>query len=169
MTKTLRNLHRQMSYLTCIILTAISLTLCSCKTPPVPEPPMPAQTAAQTTTPPQSIETAPSILTSLSCAATPLGRYDANVIDQIKNNWYKLVESRPSPNSQPGKVIVTFTLHADGRITDLKIKENTTAPDLGDLCLLAVDRPSPFPPWPAAVVKELGSEIRNITFTFVYK
>lgn len=109
-----------------------------------------------------------STVSNLSAGASPLGQYDAKVIDAIKGAWLSILDERPTMAEQ-GEVVVFFRLHSDGRVTDLQIRRTTASELHASFCVLAIDRPAPFDPWPPAVKYQLGRPYRDITFTFFYQ
>jgi outer membrane biosynthesis protein TonB len=98
---------------------------------------------------------------------TSFGDYDREFIAAVQQCWYDLLEGR---NTVPGKVVVEFRLNYDGRITDLKVAENTTHnPMLELICKGAIDKPSPYRKWPTEMRRELKSDTRDVRFTFYYE
>ena len=66
-----------------------------------------------------------------------------------------------------GKVALEFHLHPDGRITDMKVLENTVDELLCLLCQRAILEPAPFAKWPMEMRRLIGED-REIKFTFFY-
>jgi hypothetical protein len=106
-------------------------------------------------------------LTSLDVKATPFGAYDAALIDAISHRWYSLLDARDYASDRRGKVVLQFSLHADGRVTGMNVAENTAGEVLGLICEKAVLDPAPFAAWPSDMRRMMG-ETRNIQFTFYY-
>ena len=67
-----------------------------------------------------------------------------------------------------GKVELQFLLNYDGRITEMKVLENTVTETLSLLCQKAVLDPAPFDKWPREMRLMVGEDFRRITFTFYY-
>ena len=99
--------------------------------------------------------------------ATPYGAYDSMLISMIRQHWYDLLDERSYALDSRGKVVLQFVLHPDGRITDMKVAENTAGEVLGIVCQKAVLDPAPFPAWPTEMRRLIGEE-RPIPFTFYY-
>jgi outer membrane biosynthesis protein TonB len=99
--------------------------------------------------------------------ATPYGAYDSALIAAVQQRWYALLDEREYALDSRGKVVLNFVLHPDGRVTDMKISENTTTDVLGIVCEKAVLDPAPFPAWPTDMRRLIGEE-RAIQFTFYY-
>ena len=101
--------------------------------------------------------------------ATPFGQYDAEFIAAVEQAWHNLLED---PNnrlaSRSGRVVVEFKLHADGRVTDLRSTGNEVGETHAILCERAIQDPVPYARWPADMRKAIGSNAREIRFTFFY-
>jgi hypothetical protein len=67
-----------------------------------------------------------------------------------------------------GRVVLQFHLNPDGRITDMKVLENTVGETLGLLCQKAVLDPSPFDKWPREMRLLVDKDYRDIQFAFYY-
>ena len=65
-------------------------------------------------------------------------------------------------------MVVQFHLNHDGRITEMKVLDNTVSETLSLLCQKAVLDPAPFDKWPREMRLMVGAEFRRITFTFYY-
>ena len=106
-------------------------------------------------------------LASLDTKATPFGEYDSALVAAISQRWFTLLDEREYASDSRGKVVLQFRLHYDGRVTDMKVDENTAGEVLGLICQKAVLDPAPFAAWPSDMRRTLG-DIRNIQFTFFY-
>ncbi len=106
-------------------------------------------------------------IASLDAKATPFGAYDAMLVEAISQRWFGLLDQRDYASDGRGKVVLQFVLHADGRITEMKVAEKTVNEVLGLICQKAVLDPAPFAPWPSDMRRVLG-DTRNIQFTFYY-
>jgi outer membrane biosynthesis protein TonB len=107
-------------------------------------------------------------LASLDTKATLFGAYDAALVEAIAQHWYSLLDDQAYASDSRGKVVLQFSLHYDGRVTDMNMAENTANDLLGLLCQKAVLDPAPFGAWPSDMRRTLG-DIRHIQFTFYYK
>jgi len=106
-------------------------------------------------------------ISSLDAKATPVGAYDAALVEAIAHCWYSLLDAQEYAADYRGKVVLQFHLHSDGRITDVNVSENTAGSIPGLLCETAVDKPSPYSPFPGELRRIVG-ETRSIQFTFYY-
>ena len=109
-----------------------------------------------------------SLVSSLNVRATPFGAYDAVIIAAVQNRWYYLLDSRDFARDRTGKVVLDFRLNYDGRITDMKVSENTVDELLCLLCQKAIYDPAPFGRWPSDLRRLVGADYREVRFTFYY-
>lgn len=102
---------------------------------------------------------------SFSAKGTPLGDYDARIVDAIRTKWYALLENRTSPR---GHVTIEFRLHSNGSVSHMK----TTEQDVGDLfaflCQNAIMTPAPYEKWSEEVRSAVRQDYRDVKFTFFY-
>jgi hypothetical protein len=106
-------------------------------------------------------------ITSLDAKATPFGAYDYAFIQAVQQRWFALLDQRDYASDSRGKVVLHFTLHFDGRITETSIVENTAGEVLGLICQKAVEDPAPYAQFPKEMRHQAG-DTRNIQFTFFY-
>src|SRR3989442_1637546 len=104
---------------------------------------------------------------SLDTKATIYGNYDWQLVAAIQSSWYRLLEEQGYAADYRGKVTLHFRLHYDGRITDLKIVENTAGSMPEWICKTAIEKPNPYDKFPGDMRRVVG-DIRSITFTFFY-
>jgi hypothetical protein len=109
-----------------------------------------------------------SIGSTLDVAASPLGSYDAEFIAAVQHCWFGLLEEQRYSLDRVGKVVVEFRLTADGRITDVKAVESDVGDIYTTICQLAITKPAPYKSWPADVRKMVGTNHRDVRFTFYY-
>ena len=108
------------------------------------------------------------LVPSFDAKATPFGVYDAAFIEAVTQRWYDLLDSRQFARDRSGKVILQFHLNYDGRISDMKVTENTVGDVLGYVCQKAVMDPAPYAKWPTDMREMMNADYREITFTFYY-
>src|SRR5262245_15541117 len=104
---------------------------------------------------------------SLDVKASPFGNYDAAFILAVQQRWFDLLEEHQF-TPRTGKVVLDFRLTYDGRITDMKVNDNTVGELLGWICQKAVQDPAPFTKWPSDMRKMVGADFREVRFTFFY-
>ncbi len=103
---------------------------------------------------------------SFTAVGTSYGDYDAEFIAAVQTRWYQLLETHEGP---PGRVVVQFTLLPTGRVTDLKVVENTVDDLSGVICSDAILDNAPYRPWPRQMQIDLGADHRDVRFTFYYE
>lgn len=105
--------------------------------------------------------------------ASPLGNYDLVLIQAVEQHWQNLLDEIRFSFDRHGRVVVSFRLHHDGRITNAQILENTVDDRqegiLGLICQKAITDPSPYPRWPPEVRRELAKDYRDCSFAFYYR
>ena len=106
--------------------------------------------------------------TAFDVKATGFGAYDRAFIDAVSSRWYALLDSMSYEGYRQGHVKIEFSLNYNGRITDLKIIENTVTESLSLLCRKAIEDPAPFEPWSREMRQAVAEDQRRITFTFYY-
>ena len=105
---------------------------------------------------------------SLDAKATPFGEYDRAIIEAVTQRWYDLLDSHRYAQDRAGKVTLSFKLMSDGTIIEMKPLENTVGDLLGYLCQESIEEAAPFGKWPPDMVRMIGANYREITFTFYY-
>ena len=106
--------------------------------------------------------------TALDAKATPFGEYDLAIIEAVQQHWYDLLDSHRYADDRTGKVQLVFKLKSDGTVIEVRIIENTVGDVLGYLCQDAVEEAGPFAKWPPDMVRMIGANYREVTFTFYY-
>jgi len=104
---------------------------------------------------------------ALDVKATPFGAYDAAFVRAVEQRWFSLLDSAPFVQ-RSGKVQVEFKLNSDGRITEMKVLDNEVGDILGLICQRAVMDPAPYAKWPSDMLRMIGGNSREVTFTFYY-
>jgi hypothetical protein len=99
--------------------------------------------------------------------ATPFGEYDQAFIAAVEQCWYRLLEDHRG-NQRSGRVVIDFKLNSDGRITDLNVQSNDSGEIYGMICQRAILDPAPYQKWPPEMLRAIGSNTREIRFTFYY-
>ncbi len=99
---------------------------------------------------------------------TTFGAYDAAFVAAVADRWYALLDQIKYDGYRPGRVVLEFQLHHDGRITELRVVESTVSDMLSLLCQKAVLDPAPYARWPREMRLMVGRDVRPIRFTFYY-
>ncbi len=108
------------------------------------------------------------LASSLDAMATPFGDYDRRIVDAIRSRWYDLLDSQQFASDRTGKATITFRLNPDGSVTEAKIASNTVGELLGYVCQEAIEQAAPFGAWSPEMRRTIGTNYREITFTFYY-
>lgn len=94
-----------------------------------------------------------------------MGEYSSRMMETIQAAWWISIER--SKVSQRGHVVIEFTLHRDGTVTDVKIIESSTDRRAAYLCKDSIVGRAPFDPWPEDMVGMFGeSQTGRITFHY---
>jgi hypothetical protein len=99
---------------------------------------------------------------------SPFYKYDSALVDAITKRWYDNLKALNFKPDKKGAVVVRFHLHTDGTVSNVEMLGNQagTVPALA--CERAIKNCSPFAPWPPDMVRMVGEDYREITFTFNY-
>ena len=108
------------------------------------------------------------VWSSLDVKSTAFGDYDRAIIEAVTQHWYDLLDSRRFAQDRTGKVILCFKLKSDGSIYEMRTLENTVGEMLGYVCQEAIEQSAPFAKWPPDMVRMIGENYRDISFTFYY-
>lgn len=105
---------------------------------------------------------------SLDVKSTQFGEYDRAIVEAVSQRWYDLLDSRRFADDRTGKVTLRFKLKSDGSVIEMETAENSVGELLGYLCQEAIEEAAPFGKWPPDMVRMIGANYREITFTFYY-
>lgn len=100
---------------------------------------------------------------------TPFNKYDSAIVAAVEKNWHDMLSTKAFKPNKTGKVVVRFQLNSDGTVSDIKILENQADALVGVACELAIKGCAPFDRWPLDMVRMVGQDYREITFTFYYQ
>ena len=101
--------------------------------------------------------------------ATPFGEYDRELIEAISTHWWDLLDRKEFSQDRTGKVVIQFTLHHDGRVSDVEVVRSDVGDLLSSVCRLAISRiPAPYAPWPTDMRRFYARDSLDMTFTFWY-
>jgi hypothetical protein len=93
--------------------------------------------------------------------------YFRNMADIVNDHWQELLKSQTWDVS--GKVVLSFRLHSDGTISDIKIKHNEVSDLLGNICVAALFVRWDFPIWTPEMRVARPDGFANLEFTFYYE
>jgi TonB family protein len=98
-----------------------------------------------------------------------IDEYDAALITKVENQWFQLLDERNYIAERTGTVVLSFTLNADGSVSDLRFVENTGDLALGLLCQSALKSGAPYPRWPEEKRQRIGTEHHTMELRFNYR
>ena len=102
---------------------------------------------------------------SVNAVGTPLGRYQKQMYDAVGARWYQHTAEKRDLISI-GTTRLTFTVDRSGRVTNLKVAENTANEAFAIVCLQSVQELK-LPPIPEDVASTLPSEGLQQELTFI--
>ncbi|HEX4350823.1 MAG TPA: hypothetical protein VH251_10565 [Verrucomicrobiae bacterium] len=105
---------------------------------------------------------------SLDVKATAFGDYDRELIEAVQQRWDDLLDNHRYAEDRDGKVTLRFKLKPDGTVIEMQTLENNVGEVLGYLCQEAIEEAAPFAKWPPDMGRMIGTNYRDITFTFYY-
>jgi outer membrane biosynthesis protein TonB len=106
-------------------------------------------------------------IAAFNVAGSPFGEYDKALIRAVQSRWYALI-SQNGLYERAGTVTLHFNLMQDGSVKDMEFKENSAGEILGLFCQKAVVDSAPFAPLPDNLRMLIGSDPREVNFTFYY-
>ncbi|MBX3747918.1 MAG: hypothetical protein KF833_21635 [Verrucomicrobiae bacterium] len=105
---------------------------------------------------------------SLEVRGTGFGAYDEALVAAVQNRWFALLHERRFAGGATGHVVVRFRLYDDGSVRIVEATEATVDAILQTLCVRAIRDPAPYAEWPSDMRRMIGSNSREIRFTFYY-
>ena len=102
---------------------------------------------------------------ALNTVGTPLGRYQKQMYDAVGARWYQHTAQRRDLISI-GTTRLTFSIDRSGRVTNLKVAENTANEAFASVCLQSVQELK-MPPIPEDVASTLPPEGLQEELTFI--
>jgi len=102
---------------------------------------------------------------SVNAVGTPLGLYQKQMYDAVGARWYQHMEQRRDLVSI-GTARLTFSIDRSGRVTNLRVIENTANEAFATVCLQSVQELK-LPPIPEDVASTLPSEGLQAELTFI--
>jgi outer membrane biosynthesis protein TonB len=102
---------------------------------------------------------------SVNAVGTPLGRYQKMMYDAVGARWYQHTHERQDLISI-GTTRLTFTIDRSGKVSNLRVVENTANEAFANICLQSVQELK-LPPIPEDVASTLPSEGLQQELTFI--
>lgn len=103
---------------------------------------------------------------ALDATFSEFGEYEQQFYAAVQTGWYQEIEFF-QPIDTATQVHVQFTLHADGRVSDVKAVQSNASEIATFICENAISKRSPFRPWTREMVRVFGQE-RTLTVRFRY-
>ncbi len=95
------------------------------------------------------------------------GEYEQQFYAAIQTGWYQEIEFF-QPIDTATRVQVRFTIHADGRVENVKAVQTTASEIATFICETAITKRSPFRPWTKEMVQVFGQQ-RTLNVVFHYR
>lgn len=106
---------------------------------------------------------------SLAIDATfsEFGEYEQQFYAAVQTGWYQEIDFF-QPIDTSTRVQVCFTLHADGRVENVKSVQTSASEIATFICETAITKRSPFRPWTKEMVQVFGQQ-RTLHVVFHYR
>ncbi|MGZ0654841.1 hypothetical protein ACWPKO_15510 [Coraliomargarita sp. W4R53] len=104
---------------------------------------------------------------AIDATFSEFGEYEQQFYAAIQTGWYQEIEFF-QPIDTATRVQVRFTIHADGRVTDVKAVQSTASEIATFICETALTKRSPFRPWTKEMVQVFGQQ-RTLNVMFHYR
>jgi hypothetical protein len=104
---------------------------------------------------------------ALDATFSEFGEYERQFYAAIQTGWYQEIEFF-QPIDTATQVQVRFTIHADGRVENVKAVQSTASEIATFICETAIAKRSPFRPWTQEMVQVFGQE-RTLNVVFYYR
>ena len=104
---------------------------------------------------------------SIDATFSEFGEYEQQFYAAVQTGWYQEIEFF-QPIDTATRVQVRFTLHADGRVTEVKAVQTTASEIATFICETAISKRSPFRPWTKEMVSVFGRQ-RTLNVVFHYR
>jgi outer membrane biosynthesis protein TonB len=102
---------------------------------------------------------------SVNAVGTPLGRYQKQLYDAVGARWYQYMERRRDVIGI-GTLRLSFSIDRSGRVSNLKVLENTANEAFASVCLQSIQEVK-LPPIPDDVAATLPPEGLQQVLTFI--
>lgn len=103
---------------------------------------------------------------AMDATFSEFGEYEQQFYAAVQTGWYQEIEFF-QPIDTATYVHVRFTLHADGRVTEVEAVQSNASEIATFICETAISKRSPFRPWTREMVRVFG-EARTLTVRFRY-
>lgn len=104
---------------------------------------------------------------AIDATFSEFGEYEQQFYAAIQTGWYQEIEFF-QPIDTAARVQIRFTIHADGRVEDVKAVQTTASEIATFICETAITKRSPFRPWTKEMVQVFGQQ-RTLNVVFHYR
>ncbi|WP_308986434.1 hypothetical protein [Thalassobacterium sedimentorum] len=104
---------------------------------------------------------------AIDATFSEFGEYEHQFYAAVQTGWYQEIDFF-QPIDTATRVQVRFTLHADGRVTDVQAVQSTASEIATFICETAITKRSPFRPWTQEMVQVFGQQ-RTLNVMFHYR
>src|ERR1700677_700432 len=109
----------------------------------------------------------PAQTTGIPDTEVELDKYKCYIEDTVKPNWEKEMVQNET-GLRYGDVILRFTVHSDGSISDFQVIEGDSAALLKNVSIKVLLASAPFKPFSAALIQETGDSFYDhMTFKVI--
>ncbi len=104
---------------------------------------------------------------AIDATFSEFGEYQQQFFAALQLGWYQEIEFF-QPIDTAARVVVRFTMKADGSIHDIETLHTSAGEVATFICESAISKRSPFRPWTKEMVEVFGQE-RTLTVSFNYR
>ena len=104
---------------------------------------------------------------AIDATFSEFGEYQQQFFAAIQAGWYQEIEFF-QPIDTATRVVVQFTLQADGAVSDVSVLQSNASQIASVLCESAISKRSPFRVWSPDMVRVFGQS-RTLTVAFHYR
>jgi hypothetical protein len=104
---------------------------------------------------------------AIDATFSEFGEYQQQFFAAVVSGWYQDIEYY-QPIDIDARVLVEFTMHADGTVKDVKAKRSNATEIARVICENAISKPREFRPWTKEMIEVYG-EARTLTVLFIYQ
>ncbi|NCG09443.1 MAG: hypothetical protein GWO81_07780 [Verrucomicrobia bacterium] len=104
---------------------------------------------------------------AIDATFSEFGEYQQQFFAAVVTGWYQDIDYY-QPIDINARVLVEFTMHADGTVKDVKAKQSNATKIAKIICENAISKPREFRPWTKEMIEVYG-EARTLTVLFIYQ
>lgn len=104
---------------------------------------------------------------AIDATFSEFGEYQQQFFAAVVSVWYQDIDYY-QPIDINARVLVEFTMHADGTVKDVKARQSNATDIARIICENAISKPREFRPWTKEMIEVYG-EARTLTVLFIYQ